>query len=137
MSVCKDFLPTVLNSVFFPANTLETLVYDADYDRKEYISNLCFRNSARRIVAIVAPILHAYEFCINLGRTAFHLMTFCCQEKTLKELLFNKDCGSLQNAYDSLQDGYFSIFEMRQKFLYADNLNYGRTLRYMFRYDNM
>lgn len=102
-----------------------------------------------RVIALVAPILHAYDCVVNLVRTIYFIATYPCQKASLdgpkvslRDLVLrgdkvdDDDVGSLRAAGNSLLHGLSSILEMPEKFflgrgIRADKINYlGKEFRY-------
>lgn len=114
-------LEACIHLVFFPASVLETYSFGRTTSGgREYISNSCYRNSLRRIVALVAPIFHLYECAVNISRLIF----CCCTDKSFHIYLFNYADGVISNAFDSLRDALSSLCEIPSKLIFANRINY-------------
>lgn len=104
-----------------PGAFLEIYAFGTDDSNNHFISNDCLRGVVRRIVAIVAPIFHLYDFCINFLRIPFSFITVCCSDDTLSESI----SGASKDAFNSVRNCLSSICEIPHKVLLAsDNVDY-------------
>lgn len=126
--MCND---ACVRAAVFPAMQLETFAFGKGMGGGDKISSDGWRHLARRLVALVAPILYMYEFCVSIIRIPVHLVTFFCSVDELKDLLLDKDVGAITYAFTSLRHCFSSICEIPQKLLCGHSVNYfGKKDRY-------
>lgn len=120
------YINSCLEFVVHPARVLEIVAFDTVKSRT-ISENCCLRHIARRLVALVAPVFYFYEFLLSCLTVTYDLANSCGSGKSLRELLFNEDKGTIIRALNSLCDAGSSLCEIPQKILCASNVNYFGT----------
>lgn len=117
---CSNCKQTSLAFLLLPAQSLEGLAYGTD-DNNHHISNACLRHIIRRLVALVAPIFHLYEFGIHCIRGILYCLANI--EFNASGLL-SKSKSSMRDACRAFRCCVSSLFEIPEKIILGSEVSY-------------